>query len=46
MWSGDGVRTTLVPKWSVMITDHFEPMWFPPLDPMVHQNSQIYFFRL
>ncbi len=22
-----GVRTTLVPKWSVMITDHFEPMY-------------------
>ncbi len=21
---GVGVRTTLVPKWSVMITDHFE----------------------
>ncbi len=25
---GVGVGTTLVPKWSVMITDHFEPMWF------------------
>ncbi len=28
--TGGGGGTTLVPKWSVMITDHFEPMWFHP----------------
>ncbi len=44
MWSdwGGGVGTTLIPQWSVMMTDLFEPMWFwpspPPADHMVHQN--------